>query len=89
MLTSVTERDVAALGPGVDPARGSALLAPMAEALRCAGLRVRSCRSAAAGDVAGLGSSWAKRLGIPSRRPAWLLEAEHPRGPALPGPELR
>ena len=85
MLASVTERDVAALGPGVEPARGAELLTPLAEALGCAGLRVRSCRSATVADVADLGSTWAKRLGIPSRRTAWLLEAVRLPGPSPTG----
>ena len=32
-------------------------------------------RAATAADVVALGSSWAKRVGIPARRPAWLLTA--------------
>jgi hypothetical protein len=43
-------------------------------ALREAGLRVNS-RPACEADVALLGSSWARRLGIPKRRAAWVLVA--------------
>jgi 16S rRNA (adenine(1408)-N(1))-methyltransferase len=38
-----------------------------------AGLTVREIAPVTAGDVAALGSSWAKRLGIPVRRAAWRL----------------
>jgi len=34
--------------------------------------------AASAVDVRDLGSSWAKRLGIPTRRPAWWLTARLP-----------
>jgi hypothetical protein len=44
-------------------------------ALRERGLRVK-LRPACEADVARLGSSWAKRLGIPTRRPAWVLVAK-------------
>jgi hypothetical protein len=54
---------------------GPALLDPLAHALRDAGLRVTDRRAATAADVASLGSSWAKRLGIPERRAAWTLTA--------------
>jgi hypothetical protein len=60
---------------GVAPDVGAALLDPLAHALRDAGLRVTSKRAATAGDIADLGSTWAKRLGIPARRPAWRLTA--------------
>jgi hypothetical protein len=67
------ERDAPALG--VRPDCGSALLDPLAHALRDAGLDVTDHRPATAADVAALGSSWAKRLGVPERRPAWMLVA--------------
>ena len=44
-------------------------------ALREAGLGVK-LRPACEANVAPLGSSWAKRLGIPKRRPAWVLVAK-------------
>ncbi len=67
MLVSLTERDhLAYEGSGLER---------FACALREAGLRVK-LRQATQWDVAQLGSSWAKRLGIPERRPAWLLLAE-------------
>ena len=58
--------------------RGAALLDPFAGALEAAGLGVVDRHVATAADVADLGSSWAKRLGIPERRPACLLSAEKP-----------
>ena len=67
---SVTERDAPALGDSAT--KGSEALAPFAAALRHAGLEV-ACREVTKNDV--VESSWAKRLGIPSRRPAWVLLA--------------
>lgn len=69
-MVSVTERDASAVGETVTT--GSAALSALATALRCVGLAV-ACREATAEDV--VDSSWAKRLGIPSRRPAWVLVA--------------
>lgn len=64
-----------------------ALDAPAVDALAGAyanlGLRPVEVRSASSDDVERLGSSWAKRLGVPERRPAWLLRfvaAEPARG---------
>ncbi len=70
---SVVERDAPALG--VSAAPGAALLEPFAQALAAAGLSVIGPGPAAGSDIAELGSSWAKRLGIPARRPAWTLTA--------------
>jgi hypothetical protein len=69
VLASIIERD------GVAQDVGAALLDPFAHALRDAGLRVTGKRAATAADVAELGSRWARRLGIPERRPAWRLTA--------------
>lgn len=57
--------------PLLDPPAARAL----AERYAAAGLPVRGLRSLTTDDVAGLGSTWAKRLGIPERRPAWSIEA--------------
>jgi hypothetical protein len=76
VLVSVVERDLAALGLRSDP--GAGVLTPFESAVRAAGLRVGECQPARRDAVARLGSSWAKRLGIPERRPAWLLRAEKP-----------
>jgi hypothetical protein len=72
-MVSVVERDGPALR--VPPDAGVGLLEPFAHALRGAGMHVKACRAATTADVADLGSSWAKRLGIPARRPAWCLTA--------------
>lgn len=76
MLASVVERDLPAIGLRSSP--GHDLLTRSACAIQAAGLRVVECRPARRQDVVELGSSWAKRLGIPDRRPAWLLSAEKP-----------
>jgi hypothetical protein len=69
-VASVTERD------GLTPSPGDgALLRPFAQALLEAGLERIACRAVTAADVAALDSTWAKRLGIPARRPATLLTA--------------
>jgi hypothetical protein len=52
-----------------------ALVEPFACALRAAGVRVIERRAATAADMADLGSSWARRLGVPARRPAFVLSA--------------
>jgi hypothetical protein len=65
---SVTPRDHVALAHIADP------LQPFAHALREVGLKAR-VRPAWQADVDQAGSSWARRLGIPERRPAWLLVA--------------
>jgi hypothetical protein len=44
-------------------------------ALREAGIECVEAREATAADVGELRTSWAKRLGIPARRPAQLLTA--------------
>lgn len=67
-------RLVLSVGPS-DHVPGLAELGPqeaegLAARYRCAGFRVDASPVTAA-DVAGLGSSWAKRLGIPGRRAAW------------------
>jgi hypothetical protein len=87
VLASVVERDLPAIGLRSSP--GHDLLTRCACAIQAAGLRVIECRPARRQDVVEcrparrqdvveLGSSWAKRLGIPDRRPAWLLSAEKP-----------
>jgi hypothetical protein len=70
-MVSLTARDARAVGdyaPGLDA---------FASALRAAGLDV-TCAEATADDVAALGSSWAKRLGIPRQRPAHVLNGRKP-----------
>ena len=71
VLVSVTERDHL----GIDGPGG---LGPFAITLGEVGLCTATWRQATEKDVEALGSSWAKRLGIPRRRPAWLLVATKP-----------
>ena len=53
--------------------QAASLLDPCRSALCQAGLEAVTIREVTPADVACLGSSWAKRLGVPTRRPAWLL----------------
>jgi hypothetical protein len=78
VLVSVVERDLHALGLSTSP--GARVLDAFACAITATALQVTECRAASAEDVLGLSSSWAKRLGIPRRRPAWLLTAVKPAG---------
>ena len=50
----------------------------LAEAYARAGFVARTIAPVTAADVAGLGSSWARRLGIPTRRSAWRLTLRAP-----------
>lgn len=69
LLLSLTERD--ARGPGmVDEAAA----AEVAARWQPYGLSCHDLRRATASDIADLGSTWAKRLGVPARRPAWVIE---------------
>jgi hypothetical protein len=68
---SVTERDHLCVDR-------STALERFASALSVAGLHVESCRNASEDDVQALGSSWARRLGIPRRRAASILAARKP-----------
>ena len=69
-MVSLTERD--APGFGDTAITGPEALSAFAAALRQAGMDI-ACREATAEDV--VDSSWAKRLGIPRRRTAWVLVA--------------
>jgi hypothetical protein len=73
VLISVTERETTHLGKRFPCT--SAIFDPFKRALSEAHLEVLECRPASANDAEQLGSTWAKRLGIPRRRPAWLLTA--------------
>ena len=75
VFTSIESRDAPSRSL---EARGSALLTPFAHALRDAGLQVTVRREATAADVTATGSPWARRLGIPRDRQAWLLRARRP-----------
>jgi hypothetical protein len=48
-----------------------------AVALCEAGLSIEACREATTADVEALGSTWAKRLGVPRQRPAFVLVARN------------
>lgn len=72
-LLSVTPRDGMELGH-LDDAGLDALMARWA----AAGWTTLEARRATAADVAASGSSWAKRLGIPGRRPASTLRLGPP-----------
>jgi 16S rRNA (adenine(1408)-N(1))-methyltransferase len=70
-LVSVAPRDGVAGLPELSPQA-------LAAAYRRVGWRVVDVRQADAHDVDAIGSSWAKRLGIPARRSAVLLRATPP-----------
>lgn len=70
MLLSVTSRDLVAGVATLD----QPTLGELVARYRGSGL-VLDAREATPDDVTGSGSSWAKRLGIPARRAAWVLQA--------------
>jgi 16S rRNA (adenine(1408)-N(1))-methyltransferase len=76
IMLSVTSREGAA---GLEPLDDHAAR-ELASAYEACGLRVYAVRRATREDVDRLGSSWARRLGVPERREAWLLELEANRG---------
>lgn len=69
IILSVVPSDHVPGLPRLDPAAATEL----ADRYRSAGLTVRELAPVTADEVADLGSSWAKRLGIPTRRDAWRL----------------
>lgn len=71
LLVSSTVRD---RGAGVPPVQAATLRA-LAESYATWGLAVTHMRPATVADVAAAHSSWSKRLGAGTRRPAWLLRA--------------
>ncbi len=72
LLISVTDRDGGLGHAALADAEVERLAARLAGD-RCA---VREVRQATLEDILAAGSSWAKRLGIPHRRPAWIIELE-------------
>ena len=82
VLLSSTPRD---RGAGVGPI-GATILEALAGPYARYGLTVTEVRPAGAADVADAHSSWGKRLGAGTRRPAWVLcarkDAPSPRGGA-------
>jgi hypothetical protein len=73
-LLSVTPRD----GIEVIPALQGTALTELAMRYQEAGWRVVEARAATSEDVGRSGSSWAKRLGLPYRRPAAVLRLRPP-----------
>jgi 16S rRNA (adenine(1408)-N(1))-methyltransferase len=71
LLVSSTARDH---GAGVAPIQAATLHA-LAASYAAWGLAVTELRPATVADVADAHSTWAKRLGAGTRRPAWLLRA--------------
>lgn len=80
-LVSVTPTDRVPGTLTLDEARVGRLV----DCLTAAGWRVREARAATAADVVATGSSWAKRLGVPTRRPAWVLDLQPPCRPSASG----
>jgi 16S rRNA (adenine(1408)-N(1))-methyltransferase len=74
IVVSILPSDERATGT----AAGEGGLTVLAAALEQAGLQIRARRAIEAEDSRELGSSWAKRLGVPGRRPATLLVADRP-----------
>src|SRR4051794_8645571 len=72
LLVSVAERDASA---GLEPTT-KASMDRLARSYAARGFTTCAVRRATAQDIATIGSSWARRLGIPARREAWLLEIE-------------
>jgi 16S rRNA (adenine(1408)-N(1))-methyltransferase len=72
LLVSSTVRD---RGAGAAPIQ-AATLDTLAESYAAWGLTVTEARPATVADVAAAHSSWGKRLGAGTRRPAWLLQAQ-------------
>lgn len=70
LTLSLVERDQSAATGPLDEVRMNQL----AGAYRTLGFVGRSVRPVTRADVEATGSTWAKRLGIPHRRPAWVLQ---------------
>ena len=70
ILVSATDRDAAAAGITLANAADAERLGCRLES---AGVQLIECREATESDVGRLSSAWGKRLGIPSRRRAWLF----------------
>ena len=72
MMVSATAHD---RGAGVEPI-GEPALAALAGPYRHQGLTVTEVRPATPAEIAATRSTWARRLGAGTRRPAWVLEAQ-------------
>jgi 16S rRNA (adenine(1408)-N(1))-methyltransferase len=91
LLVSVTDRDATAGVPMLDAARLATLVEALANAYARVGLPLADWRPAAAADIAESRSSWARRIGAGTTRPAWLLRfrrssADTSRAAAASGP---
>jgi SAM-dependent methyltransferase len=77
VVVSVVPPDLNGIGlqAGTSLGEPDAYLTHLARGLDEAGLRVTRHRPVVAGDLVAMRSSWARRLGVPERRPAYLLEA--------------
>jgi 16S rRNA (adenine(1408)-N(1))-methyltransferase len=82
LLLSATDRDSAAAGVKLENHDDVVRLTSAYEAV---GLRVVECRPADLSDVDRLSSAWGRRLGIPTRRRAWLIRAVLGRLAQAPG----
>jgi 16S rRNA (adenine(1408)-N(1))-methyltransferase len=82
LLVSSTARD---RGAGVAPIQAATLHA-LAESSASWGLAVTEARPATFADVAAAHSSWGKRLGAGTGRPAWLLRAQFAQPDCRPAP---
>ncbi len=74
LMLSVTSRD-GIPGPAMSDAAGAVSLARLYTER---GWRMLEARAASEEDVEACASSWARRLGIPGRRPAAVLRLERP-----------
>jgi hypothetical protein len=72
IILSITDRETDPASSPLTPARAGIL----AGEYEAAGFTVASVRPATRADVELSGSTWAKRLGVPSRRQAWLFELD-------------
>ncbi len=82
LLLSVTGTDASTGLPALD----ETAMHLLAAAYRDHGLDCLELRSATAGDIERLSSSWARRLGIPAHRQAWLVRfgpSQQPKSGAL------
>jgi len=77
ILLSLVERDAPTMGLEQLAGDDAEMIAARWSSV---GFRRREVRRATAGDVASLGSSWAKRLGVPRRRTAWVIVLGNRRG---------
>jgi len=69
LLLSIVETDAGADMPALDEDRARSLATEYGRL----GLTVQEVRLAEEADIDRLGSSWGRRLGIPTHRQAWIL----------------